>query len=203
MNITLEQFKKIFGEVKDAEQIVKSLNDILPTFEIDTKDRVAAFLAQAGHESGNFKAKVENLNYSAKALLATFPKYFNAAQADLYQRQPEKIANRVYANRMGNRDEASGDGFKYRGRGYIMCTGKNNYAVCSQALYGDDRLLNQPELLESIDGAIRSALWFWSANKLNGIADKKDMLLLTKRINGGTIGLPHRMELYEKCQSVL
>jgi len=201
MTITLDQFKKIFGEVKDAEKIVEALNTILPTFDIDTPDRVAAFLAQAGHESGMFKYKVENLNYSAKALLATFPKYFNAATADLYQRQPEKIANRVYANRMGNRDESSGDGFKYRGRGYIQLTGKNNYTACGTDIGKD--LVSDPSYLETIEGAVVSACWFWKTNKLNEWADKKDIKTLTKRINGGFIGLEHRTELYTKAQAAL
>jgi putative chitinase len=201
MTITLEQFKQIFGEVKDAEEIVKQLNNILPTFDINTKDRIAAFIAQVGHESGNFKAKVENLNYSAKALLATFPKYFNAATADLYQRQPEKIANRVYANRMGNHDESSGDGWKYRGRGFLQLTGKNNYTACGADIGKD--LGEDPSYLETTEGAITSACWFWKTNKLNDIADKKDIKALTKRINGGFIGLEHRTELYNKAQAVL
>ncbi len=201
MTITQEQFKAIFGVVKDAEEIVKQLNAILPTHGINTKARIAAFLAQAGHESGHFKARVENLNYSAKALLSVFPKYFDAERAAEYQRKPEKIASRVYANRMGNGDEASKDGWKYRGRGYIQLTGKDNYTRCGKDLGVD--LLATPEYLETIEGAIKSACWYWTTNKLNQYADSGDIKALTKRINGGYNGLEDRVSLYKKATAAL
>lgn len=201
MKITLEQFYKIFGKVNDAAVIVDELNEHFEIFKINTKQRIASFLSQVGHESGNFTARKENLNYSAKGLLAIFPKYFNATTAAQYERKPEKIANRVYADRMGNGNEASGDGYKFRGRGYIQLTGKNNYSSCGATL--GKNLIDDPAYLETIEGAIASACWFWSHNKLNEVADKGSVAALTKRINGGTIGLEHRQELYNKAMAVL
>lgn len=202
MKINVDQFKKIFGEVKNADAIVAAMNEIFPKFEINTKDRMAAFLAQAGHESGGFRLCVENLNYSAKALVAVFGKYFPTMQAAaLYERKPEKIANKVYGNRMGNGDEASGDGFRFRGRGYIQLTGKNNYVACGKDLGLD--LVKDPSYLETIEGALMSACWFWRKNALNAIADKKDMNTLTRRINGGLNGLDDRLKYYNKAIAVL
>lgn len=201
MTITVDQFKAIFGSVKEVEEIVNQLNAILPTFDINTKDRVSAFLAQAGHESGHFKARVENLMYSSKALLSVFPKYFTAERAAQYQRKPEAIASRVYGGRMGNGDEASKDGYKFRGRGYIQLTGKDNYTKCGADLGVD--LIEHPEYLETIEGAIKSACWFWKTNNLNALADKKDIKMMTKRINGGFLGLEERTTLFNKAQTVL
>jgi putative chitinase len=168
----------------------------------NTKPRVAAFLAQLGHESAQFKAVKENLNYSAPALVKVFPKYFpDDATAIMYARQPEKIANRVYANRMGNGTEASGEGWKYRGRGYIQCTGKNNYTACGKYLGWD--LVNHPELLELADGAVKSAVWYWTSNNLNRFCDVGDMKGLTKAINGGYIGLEDRIAHYNQLLAVL
>lgn len=204
MSITVEQFKTVFGGFDGCEEVVDALNAAMALNGIDTKDRVCGFLSQAGHESGHFKIKVENLNYSQQGLRKVFPKYFpDDATAFRYARQPAAIANRVYGGRMGNGNEQSGDGFKYRGRGYIMCTGKNNYKMCSQYMFGDDRLLQTPELLEETSGAVQSAVWFWVTNNLNALADKKDVLGMTKRINGGTIGLADRQSLYKKLQEVL
>ena len=175
MNITVEQFKKIFGEVKNAAEIVAAMNEIFPKFDITTKDRICAFLAQAGHESGHFKLCVENLNYSAKALNTVFRKYFPTLEsATPYERKPEKIANKVYGNRMGNGNEASGDGFRFRGRGYIQLTGKNNYVACGKDLGVD--LVTDPSFLETPKGALMSACWFWKKNNINKHADAKDMI---------------------------
>lgn len=185
---------------KDTAEWLEQLNTVLPRYNINTKQRVAAFIAQVAHESGEFKFVVENLNYSASALQKVFKKYFPTADlANQYARKPEKIANRTYANRMGNGDEASGDGFKYRGRGLIQITGKNNYRECSQFIFKDDRLLDDPSYLETKEGALESACWYWTANNLNAIADKGDTELLTKRINGGHNGLSDREEKYAKA----
>lgn len=176
----------------------------LPTFSITSKLRFAAWIAQMGHESQDFKTLKENLNYRSAGLRITFGKYFtNDAVASAYEHQPEKIANRVYANRMGNGDEASGDGWKYRGRGLIQITGKNNYSACSMALYNDDRLLTNPDLLIQMDGAVRSACWFWNRGGLNAYADKSDLRTITIRINGATNGLEDRTDRYEHALSVL
>jgi len=179
-----------------ADKWADAIQATCDKFEINTPERVAGFVAQCAHESGMFKFVEENLNYSDKALLGVFGKYFNAETAQAYARKPESIANRVYANRMGNGDEASGDGFKYRGRGLIQLTGAENYRRFGDAV-GQD-FLSQPELVATPQYAALSAGWFWSANGLNKLADAKDILGMTKRINGGTIGLDHRTELYNK-----
>lgn len=181
-----------------------ALCDILPKYSINTKKRVAAWLAQTGHESGDFKFLVENLNYSTKGLRTVFPKYFPTDYiASQYARQPEKIANVVYANRLGNGNTISGDGWKFRGRGLIQVTGRSNYKDCSTMLYDSDLLLKSPELLQDVDGAIRSACWFWNKNNLNSLADAGDIVTISKRINGGTTGLQDRLNRYNNCLQVL
>lgn len=171
-------------------------------FGINTTARLCAFLAQIAHESGGFRFVKENLNYSAKALRATWPKRFDEAKALAYERKPEKIAAYVYANRMGNGDEASGDGAKYLGRGLIQTTGKENYTRCSQALFGDDILLRQPELLENPTNAALSAGWFWMANGLNQLADAGDFDRITLKINGGTHGAEDRRQWHAKAKRI-
>jgi len=170
-------------------------------FEINNAARAAGFIAQCGHESGNLKYVKENLNYSAQGLMKTFPKYFNNFNAEQYGRNPEMIANRVYANRMGNGPEESGDGWAFRGRGLIQLTGRNNYKFCGEALGYD--LQSDPTYLETPEGAARSAGWFWKKNGLNAVADNRDILKMTKIINGGTIGLEERKHHFEHALSVL
>jgi len=178
--------------------------DILPTYQITSILRVAAWLAQMGHESGDLAEIDENLNYSAKGLRNTFPKYFPTDELALaYARQPIKIASRVYGGRMGNGAEPTQEGWKYHGRGLIQITGKENYTMCSNALYGDTRLIDTPELLTEQDGAIRSACWYWNSRELNTCADNKDILTITKRINGGTNGLTQRMDRYQRALQIL
>jgi putative chitinase len=178
--------------------------EILPEYQINNPRRVASWLSQCGHESADFKFMQENLNYGAKGLRGVFPKYFPTDDmANAYQRQPEKIANRVYGNRMGNGPEETGEGYMYRGRGIIQITGKDNYRRCSIALYGDESLLENPDWLCEIDGAIRSACWYWNSRNLNADADREDVLALTKKINGGTHGLDDRMARYGHCISIL
>lgn len=175
---------------------VDPLNAVGIHFGLTTEPkRMAAFLAQVAHESGGFTATSENLNYSAPALNKTFKKYFPTVQSTVgYVRNPQRIANKVYANRMGNGDEASGDGYKYRGRGLIQLTGKQNYAKFATAL-------NKPiefvvSYIETPPGATASAGWYWDINKLSIYADKGDFVGLTRRINGGTIGLEDRIKDY-------
>ena len=199
--IDLVKFKKSFPSCKDPEVFCNLLDNILPASGIDTKERVCMFLAQCGHESGGFSRFTEGLNYSAEGLLSTFPKYFpDLKTAKAYERQKEKIANRVYANRMGNGPESSGDGFKYRGRGMIMTTGKDNYNEFSK--YSGIDTVNNPDLLSSdMSVAIKSAIWFWNKNGLNKFADAKDILGATKKINGGTIGLEDRTKHYNELMA--
>lgn len=200
MQITVEQFKELFPKNVNAQEWVEAMNDILPDFEINTPKRVAAFLAQCGHESGGFMTLKENLNYSAQGLNNIFKKYFpTLADAEPYARQPEKIANKVYANRMGNGPESSGDGWKYRGRGPIQLTGKDNYRAFATDYFEDpETLLNDPDLLiDHIPTSLLAAVWFWQKNKLNVQADAGDIKLMTKKINGGYIGLEDRIKHYE------
>ena len=199
MEITVDQLRQIIPANPYVDHWCEALNKILPDYEIDTPQRVAAFLAQCAHESGGFTALHENLNYRAATLRKVFPKYFpDDATAEQYAGQPNKqelIANRVYANRMGNGDEHSGDGFKYCGRGLIQLTGKQNYCKFAESI--DTPVDQIPEFLQTFEGAIQSACWFWETNKLNQYADSGDILTMTKRINGGTIGLEDRKQHYE------
>lgn len=184
-----------------VELFAEPISNTCAEFDISTTNRVAAFIAQCGHESGNLKYVKENLNYSAQGLCKVFPKYFNSGNAAQYERNPEAIANRVYANRMGNGPEESGDGWAFRGRGLIQLTGKTNYEKCGAGLGVD--LISDPSYLESPEGAARSAGWFWSVNKLNSLADISDIKTMTKKINGGFIGLEDRIKHYEHILHIL
>lgn len=203
-DFTEDQLHHLLPRVKNLSEWYESLVDVLPQYEINDIARVAAFIAQCAHESGGFTTLSENLNYSADGLRKIFPKYFPTAEmAQQYHRQPEKIANRVYANRMGNGPEASGEGYKFRGRGLIQLTGKSNYQRCSMAMFEDDTLLQQPDVLTQPYYAIHSACWFWTANKLNELADAQDLRMMTKKINGGFIGLDDRVKHYNHAIEVL
>ena len=186
---------------KNIDIWVEAMNKILPKYDIVTPRRLAAFLAQTAHESAGFTAVRENLNYSAQGLMKTWPSRFNATIAATYARQPEKIANKVYANRMGNGDEASGDGWRYRGRGLIQTTGKANYTKLAQ--YIKKTLQETIEYCETVEGAVESACFYWVSNNLNAIADTGDMAALTRRINGGVIGLADRLDKYKKTLEAL
>ena len=183
----------------------QALCEILPDYEINTPQRVAAFLAQTAHESGGYRAIKENLNYKAATLRKIFPKYFpDDATANHYASLPNKqeaIANRVYGGRMGNGPEESGDGYRYCGRGLIQLTGKDNYTRYAQSL--EISVEEASEHLTTFEGCVQSAAWFWEANNLNQWADKGDILTLTKRINGGTIGLEDRIKHYNHALHVL
>ena len=164
--------------------------------------RAAAFVAQTAHESGGFNFVKENLNYSAKGLMGTFKKYFPTEDlAKQYERKPEKIANRVYANRMSNGDEASGDGYRFCGRGLIQLTGRANYTKFAEDL--GISIEDTVAYLETPQGAVSSAGWFWDNNNLNSYCDKDDFVTLTKRINGGTIGLEDRQHHYHLALDLL
>ena len=194
---------KLKGHV--PQSVIDSIPEVATKFGINTPLRVAHFLAQCGHESGGFRLTKENLNYSAKGLMGIFKKYFpTEALAKAYERQPAKIANKVYSNRMGNGTEASGDGAKFCGRGYIQLTGKENYTAFGKSI-GVDVCAN-PELVAS-QYALASAAWFFSKNGLHKIADEgaSDLVVtkITKRVNGGTIGLPDRIKHFKEYYSLL
>jgi putative chitinase len=199
-----DEFVKCLPHNKNPKDWYAACFEILPKYEINTIERVAGFLAQCQHESADFNVVQENLNYSVLNLQKVFRKYFpNGTIATQYARKPEKIANRVYANRMGNGNEASGDGWKYRGRGILQLTGKANYAACSQVLFGDDTLVKNPDLLSQPHYALLSACWFWEKNNLNAFCDKRDIVGMTKRVNGGVNGLADRTAHWNTALKVL
>ena len=194
---------KLKGHVPQV--VIDSIPEVASKFAINTPLRVAHFLAQCGHESGGFRVTQENLNYSAKGLNGIFKKYFpTEASAAAYARQPQKIANKVYANRMANGNEASGDGFRFRGRGYIQLTGRDNYTQFGKAIGVD--IPSNPDLVASTY-ALASAAWFWSKNGLNKLADggATDAVVtsITKRVNGGTIGLADRIKHFKEYYHLL
>ena len=194
-----EIFSKLFPKAKEG--VFDALQK-LPLYDIDTKERIAMFLAQCGHESCGFSVLSENLNYSSRALRAVFCKYFKTQEeADKFARQPEKIANRVYANRMGNGPESSGDGWKYRGRGCIQLTGKDNYIKFAKD-FDKPEVIDNPELVATPEYAVLSAIWFWIKNDLNRYADAHDVKGATKRINGGLNGYDERNAIYQKIMAI-
>ena len=201
-DFTQAKFEAIIGKNPHADHWYEALCEILPDYDINTVPRVAAFLAQTAHESGGYRAIKENLNYRAVTLRKVFPKYFpDDATANAYAQQPEKIANKVYGNRMGNGPESSGDGYRYCGRGLIQLTGKDNYTRYAQST--EQTVEEASEHLTTFEGCVQSAAWFWEANNLNQYADNGDILTMTKRINGGTIGLEDRQKHYAHALHVL
>ena len=201
-NFTEQQLAQMIPGNPYVPQWYKALCMILPEYGINTPQRVGAFVAQCAHESGNFRLLKENLNYKAESLMRVWPSRFpNLAVAQQYAMQPEKIANKVYCDRMGNGSEASGDGWKYAGKGLIQLTGKDNYTWFAESI--ETPLDQIPEYLQTFEGAVQSACWFWEVNNLNQWADAGDILTLTKRINGGTIGLDDRIKHYNHALHVL
>ena len=197
------KLEKLKGHIPDA--VIAQIPDTAAKFQINTPLRLAHFLAQCGHESGGFKATQENLNYSAKGLMGIFKKYFpTQALAEQYQRNPQKIASKVYGGRMGNGPESSGEGFKFRGRGYIQLTGKENYTAFGKAINED--ILSNPDKVAT-HYALLSAAWFFSKNGLHKMADEgaSDLVVtkITKRVNGGTIGLPDRIKHFKEYYHLL
>lgn len=196
---TVEFLEKCFPSARrhNLEKYLPYLLEVFSKYDINTPERKASFLSQCSHESGNFNSVVENLNYSSDALMRVWPRHFPTAEvAQRYHRKPEMIANRAYANRMGNGSEESGEGWKFRGRGLIQVTGKFNYTECGKFLGLD--LLSNPDLLLEPSGAVHSAAWFWVRHNLNSLADNEDVLSITRRINGGTHGLQDRNEQYQR-----
>lgn len=201
-DFTQEKLAACLHKNPDVTELYDILCELFPKYGITTQDRVAAFLAQCGHESVDFTVLKENLNYSGDALKRVWPRHFgDDVDVAQYHRNPEAIANRAYRNRMGNGDEASGDGWKFRGRGAIQLTGKDNYTRFAADVGMD--LDEVVEYLETLKGAVESACWFWDKNKLNALADERDNTAMTKRINGGTIGLEDRKNHLIHCLNVL
>ncbi len=205
MNITESQLRAIMpkASAENIQQFVVYFNKYSDDFGITTPLRAAHFISQVAHESGELRYTEENLNYSADALRRVFPKYFNRANVAAYARNPERIANRVYGGRMGNGAEETGDGWRFRGRGLIQLTGKNNYSAYANSGLCNGDLMSHPEWLKNYPGALKSAMFFWKSNGLNALADKDDVVAVTKRINGGTIGLEDRKRYTLKAKAVL
>jgi putative chitinase len=205
MELTLDQLKQLLPKNPYVDHWHKALLQLLPDYEINTARRIAAFIAQCSHESANFTALKENLNYRWQTLRKLFPKYFPtdelAQQYASLSNKQEAIANRIYGGRMGNGPEETGDGFRFCGRGLIQLTGKQNYTWFAASL--GITVEEASEYLQTFEGAAQSACWFWETNKLNQWADAGDMVTLTKRINGGTIGLDDRIKHYEHALHVL
>lgn len=196
--MTSEQLQALGIDPKWLEPLEKTF----AKYDINTPKRQAAFIGQCAHESNNFKTLEENLNYKPESLMRVWPSRFpDLPTAMKYAHNPEAIANKVYGGRMGNGPEETGDGWKYHGRGLIQLTGKENYDNCGKAIGVD--LINQPGLLAQPDGAVMSAGWFWNKKGLNGLADSQDYETMTKRINGGLIGLDDRKAKIAKALQVL
>lgn len=202
--ISKEQLNQIMPKAsgENLEKYCQPLNEAMAKFQINTIKRIAAFIAQLAHESGSLKYSIEGLNYSTSGLVTTWPRIFPTVEiAQKYSHNPQAIANKAYANRMGNGDEASGEGWKYRGRGPIQITGKDNYTECGQGIGAD--LVNHPELLEGPVCGAMSAAWFWNNRNLNQFADEDEFVKITKRINGGINGLTDREAFWARAKEVL
>jgi putative chitinase len=200
--LTKSQLLQIIPGNPYVDHWYDALSQALPDYDINTPARIASFLAQCGHESGGFTAIKENLNYKAESLMKTWPSRFpNMDIANQYAHNQEAIANKVYASRMGNGDENSGDGYRFCGRGLIQLTGRANYQAFADSI-GED-IDNLPAYLETFEGCVQSACWFWEANNLNQYADLGDILTMTKRINGGTLGKEDRTARYNHCLQVM
>jgi putative chitinase len=201
-DFSFEKFCACTGNPPNAEHWFEALTNVLPDYDINTPQRVACFLGQTMVESAGYRAIKENLNYKAESLCKVWPHYFpNMEVANQYAHNQEAIANRAYANRMGNGDEASGDGWKFCGRGLIQITGKSNYENYAQST--GQSLDDAAEHLTTFEGCVQSACWFWEANGLNQYADAGDILTMTKRINGGTLGLEERQQHCQRSLQIL
>ena len=203
VELTEQQLKQIMPGCTDPATWAPALNVAMARFDIASSGRMAAFLAQIAHESGQLSHLSENLNYSAQRLMQVWPKRFPTMEkAKQYERNPERLANNVYAGRLGNGDEASGDGWSYRGRGLIQLTGRDNYRAAAKGI--ELPLENEPDLLLQPGPAALSAAWFWKAHGLNELADANaDFGTITKRINGGTVGLNERLAFWDRAKDVL
>jgi putative chitinase len=200
--LTKEQLAKLLPGNKYVNEWYEAMSILLPDYDINTPQRVAAFIAQCAHESGGFRVLKENLNYRAESLMRVWPRYFPTIDvARQYAHNQERIANRAYANRMGNGPEESGDGWRFCGRGLIQLTGRDNYEAFAESI--ETPVEEIPEYLATFEGAVQSACWFWENNNLNRFADAGDIKGLTRAINGGYIGLEDRIKHYVHALEVL
>lgn len=205
-DFTLGQVQEMLPNNPDANIWYPHLYESFIRYEITSVYRIAAFMAETAYESLDYTQLEENMNYSAKALLRVFSKYFNEETAATYERQPELIANIVYSNRMGNGDYSSGDGWNFRGRGIIQLTGRNNYTIASRDIYGNDFLIENPWIVASFqypEVPVETACWYWNTNRLNYFADADDIDTISYRINGGWNGKIERMNYYVRNKEIL
>jgi len=203
-DFSLDKFKQILKNDQEDEWYTYVYSN-LHLYNINTVERVSGFLAQTAHESQDYNVLVENLNYSAKRLCQVWPKRFpNLSVAKRYERNPERLANKVYANRMGNGPEESGDGWKFRGRGIIQCTGRSNYTAASKFLFDSLYLVENPQAVyNDKDVCVKVACWYWTERKINNSCDRKDIVSMTRLVNGGTVGLEDRRFKFNKNLSIL
>ena len=203
--ITVDQFSELFPEADSPEEWVMALEASLPDYEIDTPERVAAFISQCAVETGGWRWFEENMNYSAQRMMQVWPRIFNKALAQKCHRNPEMVANYAYANRMGNGGPETGDGWRFRGRGPIHLTGRNNYTAFAEDEFEEPGfILDNPDMVAlEKDIAIKSALWFWDKNGLNDLADSKQITKLSRRVNGGDNGLQERIRLFNVIYGML
>jgi putative chitinase len=202
MNLTVDQLRNLLHNNPDYVNWYNALIKVLPDYQIDTPPRLAAFISQCAHESADFTAVQENLNYKAESLMRTWPSHFPTMEiANQYAHNQEMIANRAYANRMGNGNEASGDGWKFCGRGLIQLTGRSNYQDFADSL--SMSIDDVPAYLGTYEGAVQSACFFWENNNLNTLADSQDIKQITRVINGGELGLQDRMNRYDEAYNIL
>jgi len=202
LNLTKDQLSQMIPGNLHIDYWYDAICQALPDYDITSPQRIAAFIAQCAHESGGFRFLKENLNYQAASLMRVWPRYFPTMDiAAEYAHNEEKIANRAYANRMGNGNEESGDGARYCGRGLIQITGKDNYQQFADSIQTPVEQI--PDYMSTFEGAVQSACWFWESHNLNDLADAGDILTMTKRINGGTLGLEERTKNYQKFLSIL
>jgi len=202
MNLTVDQLRNLLHNNPDYVNWYNALIKVLPDYQIDTPPRIAAFISQCAHESADFTAVQENLNYKAESLMRTWPSHFPTMEiANQYAHNQEMIANRAYANRMGNGDEVSGDGWKFCGRGLIQLTGRSNYQDFADSL--SMSIDDVPAYLGTYEGAVQSACFFWENKNLNTLADSQDIKQITRVINGGELGLQDRMNRYDEAYNIL
>ena len=202
MNFTQDQLAQIISGNPNVAMWYAAITAVIDKYQINTPNRLAGFLAQCAHESAMFTVIRENLNYRAESLLRVFPSHFSSIEeAQQYEHQQDKIANRIYANRMGNGPEESGDGWAFSGRGLIQLTGKDNYSRFASSI--GMTLADTIQHLTTFEGAADSAGWFWATHNLNETCDNDDIETMTRRINGGTIGLNERAQLYALAKQIL
>ncbi len=207
--ITIEQLEALAPHATDQENTVNAINSVCEKFDINTDRRVRYFMTQTSFESAGFTHFEENLHYShAEQLVRVWPSHFSMtgddgkALASDYVGNPEKLGNFIYANRNGNGDVDSGDGWAFRGRGPIELTGRSNYEACSQAVYGDDRLVTNPDLVAECEAGFMSSGWFWSEHGLNALSDDDEFTKVTKAINGSAVTVPERLVVLDKANSI-